>query len=230
MAQLEDFTGLMRRLWRGEAILDHHGPAGDFPYLHLDRSFDFDIGLGLTAWGPKTCELGGRCFDQVVLHTFFTDDTLQRCVDHVRRGAEQAGRDPAAVKVWSVFATVCGEVSRETYLTKVVARLATYLQIPGYGEGIVATNRWDPALLDRFRADPMVAGFGRTFIDSVADFDQLEHIATLLPDEWIAPAAYGTPEQCASAVARQLTLGADGVIMHGATPAELAPVVAAYRA
>jgi hypothetical protein len=28
----------------------------------------------------------------------------------------------------------------------------------------------------------------------------------------------------------QLDLGVDGVIMHGATPAELAPVVDAYRA
>ena len=28
----------------------------------------------------------------------------------------------------------------------------------------------------------------------------------------------------------QFDLGADGVIMHGATPAELEPIVAAYRA
>jgi len=31
-------------------------------------------------------------------------------------------------------------------------------------------------------------------------------------------------------VLRQFDLGVDGVIMHGATPDELAPVVAAYRA
>ena len=57
----------------------------------------------------------------------------------------------------------------------------------------------------------------------------MEHIAGLLPDEWTAPAAYGTPEQCADAVRRQLDLGATGVIMHGATPDELDPVVTAYR-
>ena len=51
----------------------------------------------------------------------------------------------------------------------------------------------------------------------------------LIPDEWLAPSATGTPEQCAQAVQHQLDLGCDGVIMHGATPAELAPVVAAYR-
>lgn len=57
---------------------------------------------------------------------------------------------------------------------------------------------------------------------------QLEHIATLLPDDWLAPAAKGTPEQCADAVRHQLALGADGVILHGATPKELAPIVETY--
>src|SRR3982751_5548978 len=30
-AQLEDFAGLMRRLWHGETVLGHDGPAGRFP-------------------------------------------------------------------------------------------------------------------------------------------------------------------------------------------------------
>ena len=58
----------------------------------------------------------------------------------------------------------------------------------------------------------------------------LSHVATLLPAEWLAAAATGTPEQCVATVKRQFDLGADSVIMHGATPAELAPVVEAYRA
>jgi 5,10-methylenetetrahydromethanopterin reductase len=67
-------------------------------------------------------------------------------------------------------------------------------------------------------------------IDQKADTATLEHIATLLPDEWLEPAATGTPDRCAARVLRQLDLGVDGVIMHGATPTELEPVVAAYRA
>ena len=35
-AQLEDFAGLMRRLWRGETIVGHDGPAGRYPFLRLD--------------------------------------------------------------------------------------------------------------------------------------------------------------------------------------------------
>ena len=67
-------------------------------------------------------------------------------------------------------------------------------------------------------------------IDQVADTPTLEHIGTLLPDEWLEPAAYGTPAQCAQRVLRQFDLGVDGVIMHGATPGELAGVVDEYRA
>ena len=32
-AELEDFAGLMRRLWRGETIVGHNGPAGSWPLL-----------------------------------------------------------------------------------------------------------------------------------------------------------------------------------------------------
>jgi 5,10-methylenetetrahydromethanopterin reductase len=229
IAQLEDFAGLMRRLWHGETV-SHDGPAGRYDSLRLlDPTFDEDIPLGLTAWGPRTCALAGRAFDQVVLHTFFTDETLQRCVHDIRRAAEQAGRDPEAIEIWSVFATIPGDPTPEARLKKVTARLATYLQLPGYGEGLVAANRWDAGVLERFRADDVVRGFGGSMIDQAGTPEQLEHIAGLLPDEWTAPAAYGTPEQCAAAVRRQLDLGATGVIMHGATPDELEPVVEAYR-
>ncbi|GAA2862468.1 TIGR03857 family LLM class F420-dependent oxidoreductase [Pseudonocardia halophobica] len=230
IAEMEDFAGIMRRLWKGETILGHDGPAGHYDMLRLlDSSFDEDIPLGITAWGPKTCALAGRAFDQVVLHTFFTDAAVERCAADVRRAAEQAGRDPDAIEIWSVYATICGDVAPEVLLKKVTARLATYLQAPGYGEGLVAANEWDPAVLARFRTDPVVSGFGHQVIDQVATAEQLEHIAGLLPEEWTAPAAYGTPEQCARAVRAQLDHGATGVIMHGATPDELAPVVDAYR-
>jgi len=106
-----------------------------------------------------------------------------------------------------------------------VGRLATYLQ--AYGDLMVETNRWDPGVLARFRADEVVAGF-RSAIDVDATTEQLEHIATLIPDEWLAPAAQGSPVQCAAAVAGQFALGADAVIMHGASPDDLAPVVDAY--
>jgi alkanesulfonate monooxygenase SsuD/methylene tetrahydromethanopterin reductase-like flavin-dependent oxidoreductase (luciferase family) len=164
--------------------------------------------------------------DAVVLHTFFTDETTARCVRAVKAAAERAGRDPAKVRVWSCFATIGDHVPEPLRLKKTVGRLATYLQ--GYGDLLVRTNGWDPAALARFRADPFVASFRGAF-DARATTEDLERVAPLLPAEWLAPAATGTPEQCVAAIRAQFDLGADGVILHGATPDELAPILDAYR-
>lgn len=224
-AQIEDFVGVVRRLFRGEAILGHDGPAGSWPVLHLDSSLDEYLPMGIVAFGPNTLELGGRCFDQVVLHTFFTDETTARCVETVKKAADQAGRDPDSVEVWSCFATIGEHIPEEGRLMKLVGRLGTYLQ--GYGDLLVRTNGWDPIVLQRFLADPVIASVTGG-LDVVGTQDQLEHAATLIPDEWLAPAATGTPAQCVAAIQGQLDLGCDGVIMHGATPGELEPIVKEY--
>ena len=226
-AQLEDFIGLMRRLWRGETVVDHDGPAGRYPRLRLDPTFDEDVTIGLTAFGPATLALAGRAADMVVLHTYFPDETVQRCVKSVRTAAEQAGRDPAAVQVWSCYATVPDTLDEETRLRRTIARLATYLQV--YGDLLVRTNAWDPAALQRFRDDPVVAGLSG-WADIVATRDEIEHIAGVLPEAWTEAAATGSAQECARRVRAQLDLGVDGVIMHCSTPAELEPVIGAYVA
>ena len=63
---------------------------------------------------------------------------------------------------------------------------------------------------------------------TIATTEQLEHIATLIPTEWL-PAAVGSPEICATRVRDQFDAGADGVILHGASPSQVAEVVRAYR-
>ena len=227
-AQMEDFAGLMRRLWNGETVIGHDGPAGRYPVLRLDPTFREDIPLGLVAFGPNSLELGGRAFDEVVLHTFFTDETLERCVRTVKLAAERVGRDPSTVKVWSCLATIGDHVPEPLRLKKTVGRLSTYLQ--GYGDLMVRTNGWDPAVLERFRADAMVKRFAGKAIDAVATTSELEHFATLLPSEWLAPSATGSPQRCVDTVCDQFRLGADGVILHGASPSELEPIVNAYTA
>jgi probable F420-dependent oxidoreductase len=224
-AQIEDFVSILRRLFRGEVIVDHNGPAGSWPMLALDPSLDEHLPVGIVAFGPNTLELAGRCFDEVVFHTFFTDETTARCVETVKRAAERAGRDPDAVKVWSCFATVGDWIPEDKRLLKLVGRLGSYLE--GYGDLLVRTNSWDLAVLERFRADPIVQTIRG--IDMTATTGQLEHIATLVPDEWLAAAALGSPAECVAAIRNQFDLGCDAVIMHGATPEELQPIVAEYR-
>ena len=194
----------------------HEAPLpGDVEHIHGEPHFAEAIAR----------DLGGRCFDEVVLHTFFTDETTVRCVETVKRAAAEAGRDPASVKVWSCFATVGDHIPEDKRLMKLVGRLATYLQ--GYGDLLVRTNGWDPGVLKGILADPIVSKVRG--LDVVGTTEQLEHVAELIPDEWLASAATGSPRQCVAAVRNQFALGCDGVILHGATPAELAPVVAEYR-
>ena len=226
-AQMEDFVAVMRRLWHGETVIGHDGPIGTYPVLRLDPRFDFDIPMALVAFGPNSLDLGGRLFDDVILHTFFTDETLERCVRTVKDSAERAGRDPASVRVWSCLATLGDHLDEPIRLKKSVGRLATYLQ--AYGDLMVETNRWDPAVLERFRAAESVRSVGGA-IDAIATTEQLVEISTLIPDEWLAASATGSPSECADEVARQMELGADAVILHGATPTQLAPIVDAYRA
>jgi alkanesulfonate monooxygenase SsuD/methylene tetrahydromethanopterin reductase-like flavin-dependent oxidoreductase (luciferase family) len=206
--------------------MGHDGPAGSYPMLCLDPSFDAEIPITVTAIGERTLQWAGGVADSVVLHTFFTDQTLERSVAAVRRGAERAGRDPADVRVWSVLATVGDHLDEELRLKKLVGRLATYLQ--GYGDLMVRVNDWDPEALARFRGDEFVAGFGAAF-DAKGTTQDLQRVAELLPADWLEAAATGSPEQCAQRVLGQFDLGADGVILHGATPAELALVLDAYR-
>jgi probable F420-dependent oxidoreductase len=226
MAQMEDFSGIMRRLWKGETILGHDGPAGKYMYLGQDPAFDEDIPIMLCALGPKTLEFAGRVMDGVILHTFFADDTLERSVAAVRRGAEEAGRDPASVRIWSVLATIGDHLPEDKRLLKTVGRMATYLQ--AYGDILVSVNKWDPDVLKRFREDEFVTGF-QGALDEKASIADLEYLAKLIPQNWLDASATGSPDHCAKRIMDQFDCGADSVILHGAAPDELRPIVDAYK-
>ena len=217
--ELEDFALLMRRLFRGEVVFDWPGS----PVLHLDSSLDEHLPLCLTAFGDKTLELAGRVFDDVVLHTYFTDDVTRHCVEVAKNAAADAGKQ---IRVWSCFATIPDSLPEQVRLKKSVGRLGTYLQ--GYGDLLVRTNGWDRPVLERFLADDVIRSVAG--LDMVGTPEQLEHAATLIPQEWFAASATGTPEQCAEKVRGQYALGCDGVILHGCTPTELAPVIEALAA
>jgi probable F420-dependent oxidoreductase len=224
--QLEEFAHVMRRLWSGEKIRDYDGPLGKFPALSLDPTFDEHIPLATTAFGDKTLAMAGRAYDMVVLHTFFSDETVVRSVRAVRDAAEKAGRDPNSVKVWSCYATVSDEIDDQTILKKTVGRIATYLQV--YGDLLVSTNRWDPSKLRTFRESDVVRNLPG-WADAVGDTDTFIELAKVIPTEWLNCAATGSAERCADLVRHQFDLGVDGVILHGATPSELRSTVRAFE-
>lgn len=225
-AQLEDAIGLYRTLWSGGSVVGHDGPAGTYPYLVQDASFDEDIPVLLMAMGDNQLRLAGRIADGVVLHTFMTDAAVERSVRLVRESAERVGRDPASVRIWSVMAMIEDSLDETARLRKLAGRLATYLT--GYGDVLVRLNGWDPADLERFRADERLAAHAGA-LDATDDLDLLRHARDVLPEAWLDCAAVGSAEHCADRIEGQLGLGADSVVLHGATPDELAPVLTAWR-
>ena len=219
-----EFIAMMRKLWRGERELGHQSVLGQYPALHLADYVSEDIPVLYVGFGPKSLQQAGRVYDGAHLHTFMSDQALSEAVAHFRAGEAETGRSGG--KLWSVFATAC-DVSEERYLKLIVARLATYLQIPGYGEALVNVNGWDMDTLQAFRNAPIIAGMTGA-IDSVASYTELAEIDKLIPQEG-RPAAVGDAKTCAQRWLDQINAGADGVIIHASTPEEFAPVLAEYE-
>ena len=227
MAMLEDTAGLLRRLWAGEKVFGHDGPAGRFGYLTTELAVT-PPPLVLAALGPKTQTMGGRAFDAVLLHSHWTDRAVAACVERARRGAEQAGRDPNAVQVWSCLVTAA-ELPEPVELRHVVRRMTTYMQIPGYGELIVKANGWDPAVLERLRAHPVLDGR----IADATEFtdDELRRLRDVYPEEWLRDSnAVGSAAHCAKRIVDQFAAGAAGVVLHASAPDQMTKLLAAYAA
>ena len=145
-----------------------------------------------------------------------------------RAGAERAGRDPDAIRIWSCLAAVPDGLSEEDHVRRGVGRLVTYFQ--AYGDTLVSVNGWDPAPWERLRASEVfTTAAAAGAIDASADTETLLRLADLVPEEWLAASARGRPEDAAATIVRELQLGCHSVILHGAEPHELAPMVAAYR-
>lgn len=226
LAQLEDAARVLSRLWAGETVTDHDGPLGRFPgSMRLGVELERVPRIGLGTLGPKGMEAAGRSFDDLFLHTHWSEAGIAASAATARRAAERAGRDPAALRVWSLLAVAC-DLPEEAVLQRIVRRMTTYMQWPGYGELIVAANGWDPEVLTRLRSHPLLAG--RMADTTRFSTDELREIRSIYPPEWISEgAAIGSPEEVARRVRAQFAAGADRVVLHGNAPRDLGGIVAA---
>lgn len=221
-----EFVTLMRRLWRGETIKNHVGSIGEFAQLELADYIDEDIPILYVGFGPKSLRNAGRIYDGVHLHTFMNEEATRNSIKQIRAGESETGRETGTVKVWSVMATSCNSTEAE-YLKRIIARLITYLQIPGYGDTLAKINGWDPDVLGEIRVHASVTSVGG-LVDTVATEEQIAQIEKIVPQAWRC-AAVGTPAECAQKWVDQLTAGVDGIIIHASTPSEFAPVLAEYE-
>jgi 5,10-methylenetetrahydromethanopterin reductase len=56
------------------------------------------VPIMMPATGPKNLRLAGALADRVMLYVGITDEAVSWAMNHVRTGAEQAGRDPEAIR------------------------------------------------------------------------------------------------------------------------------------
>ncbi len=99
VAEMEDAIVLMRKLLAGEEVeVGAERPS----YLPFHRP----VPVWLTAGGPRTLEMGGRVADGVFMRVGTHQATIADTVSKIRRGAEEAGRDPLAVPLGIIFHTV----------------------------------------------------------------------------------------------------------------------------
>ncbi|MEU7019970.1 TIGR03857 family LLM class F420-dependent oxidoreductase [Streptomyces sp. NPDC046203] len=223
-----DLADILRRLWAGETVA-YDGPAGHYPGLRLAGPPQTTAApLLMAALGPQSLRLAGEHFDGVILPAFLTPGAVARMSGTVRAAAAAAGRDPGALSVHATVLTLADPTPHERGI--LAGRAVGYLHPVPHGDRIARLNGWDPSVLERLRAHPQLSSLGQALADETYRPDELAGPARLVPDDWLtASTALGSPADCARRLAAYLDAGADELILHGAPPGRLAPVVGAFR-
>lgn len=231
-AYLTDYLDVLRRLWRGETVT-HDGPSGRFEKLTLGATLEEIPPVIMAVMGDKTARWAGAHCDGVVYNSLWSTDAVRHSTEQVRRGAEEAGRDPAEVTVWAILVTAC-EVPEEVYLKTVIRRMNTYLYAPGFFETLCEVNGWDPAELPKLRG-ALAAIDKETQAGMLGDeattrvLDEVKRIGEMYPRHWITQGnAVGSAEDCATAARERFDAGADGVLFHGTHPGHLQPLLGVW--
>jgi probable F420-dependent oxidoreductase len=224
---MADMAGILKQLWAGETV-SYSGPAGNFPEMLFVDLPDKSTPIHLAAVGPKTLALAGAHFDGVILHPFLTPHGVARSADIVRQAAEQAGRDPASVRIIAAV-VVAPDLTPEETRAAVYARAATYFVHKEMAMPILRANEWDPAQLE-----PILAtGLEELEMQQVSVEvlrAKMAEASALIPRAWLDEgAAMGAAATVAARLREYRAAGADEILLHGATADKLEGLVSAYR-
>ncbi len=229
MERLADVISIVRRLWAGETV-SYDGILGSFPNLKLtDRHEGPPPPIIFTAMGPKSLEFAGAHCDGVLLHPFVSPTGVANSIALVRKGAEQAGRDPASVRIYHNI-IVAPDLPKDEEEAVVGGRAITYFELPGFGDLIVEINGWDKSVLDAIRAHPKIACLNGKPADQAYTRQELVDVSRLIPQHWLDEgAAVGTAAQCADKLMDFLDAGADEILLHGSAPKDMGPLTAELK-
>ncbi|MGQ0466693.1 MAG: TIGR03857 family LLM class F420-dependent oxidoreductase [Sporichthyaceae bacterium] len=226
MAGFEDYAEILHRLWDGD-VVDYDGPIGRYPHARLiDPPPQPRPMLWNSSWvpGPKALALTARKFDGLFLGTELTVEATARIVERARAECRKIGRDPATLFVanWTMIAP---DLPPEEELLIINARMVTHLSFPGIGDRLVEENGWDRRQMDEALGRREIAKDG-IIADQAYTREQLMEAGAALPREWIETGAVvGTAKECAAHLRDYVEAGVDHIVLHAASPTQLAPVL-----
>jgi probable F420-dependent oxidoreductase len=154
LAELRDCIHVVRELANGRAV-EHGGTT-----LRLPWAARSELEVWVAAYGPKALQLTGEVGDGFILQLADPDITAWT-IAQVRRSAEQAGRDPAAV-------TIC--VAAPAYVTDDLAHARD--QCRWFG-GMVGNHVAD--LVERYGTDGSVPAALTDYIAGRQGYDYNQH-------------------------------------------------------
>ena len=224
------YIDTLKALWRGEEVTaEHDGWKLDNAALGVTLEVPPPIYMG--AMGDKTLAWAGRHADGVILYSCLNKQAVEHSVKVVKTAAEEAGRNPADVKICGVAVTAC-DVSEEKMLNYIVRRMITYFMLPNI-DVLIRVNGWDPDKAQQIKAAVMEdagkskGGMGDESVSR--ELDTLRRFRDMFPQEWINDCnAVGDADTCAGYMRMLLDSGADKVIIHGSPPSDLGSLLAAW--
>jgi 5,10-methylenetetrahydromethanopterin reductase len=100
LARMREQIELVRRLLAGEAVV-YGGTTGPYANrrMRMRSAPGSPVPVYLAATGPKALALAGEIADGVIMLSGTAPHLIESALEHVRRGAEAAGRDHAEIDV-----------------------------------------------------------------------------------------------------------------------------------
>lgn len=148
MAEVEASIDIARKLHTGDRI-DYDGPhfALRGAAIHHGLEGVEPPKVYLTASGPKMLELAGEVADGVLVHCGAFREGLEFALEHVRRGAERAGRSMDEIDfAWHLFGTMDDDRDKARDAARPIAawfpmRSPRYCEIAGVPDELVSRIR-----------------------------------------------------------------------------------------
>ena len=183
LARLRETITIVRRLLRGESVT-HQGRVFRVHDAGLGEAAPAEpVSIYIAALGPRMLELGGEVADGVLLN-WTASEYLREAVEHVRRGAAKAGRDPSEIEIagYVRVAVVDDVTAARASLQRQIARYAgmSYYRNFFDGTGFQAEMAAAQQALERGDAETAYSAITPEMQDQVAVVGTAEHCRTEL--------------------------------------------------